>query len=87
MNWALYGHVLAPYVTVKQELVKSLIKVLYNANISEGFNPRKDAPLPEFNFRFCIPTVVRTPTPPSSKRMLAFFARGSHGSVKKFLFQ
>ncbi|KAF3774668.1 putative glucuronoxylan glucuronosyltransferase [Nymphaea thermarum] len=80
-------HDWAPYATVKHEVAKNLIRVMCSANISEGFNPRKDAPLPEFNFRFRLPTVVRTPTPPSSKRMLAFFAGGIHGSVRKFLFE
>ncbi|KAF3789026.1 Exostosin-2 [Nymphaea thermarum] len=45
-------HDWAPYATVKQEVLKSLIRVMCSANISEGFNPRKDAPLPEFNFMF-----------------------------------
>ncbi|XP_031483813.2 probable glycosyltransferase At5g11130 [Nymphaea colorata] len=68
-------HDWAPYVTVKQELVK------------KGFNPRKDVPLPEFYFKFRLPRAVRTPTPPSSKRVLAFFAGGNHDSVRKFLFE
>ncbi|CAN6459631.1 unnamed protein product [Victoria cruziana] len=80
-------HDWAPYVTVNLEPIKSLIRVMCSANISEGFNPRKDAPLPEFNFRFRLPTVVRNPTPSSSKNMLAFFAGGNHGSVRKFLFE
>ncbi|XP_049933548.1 probable glycosyltransferase At5g20260 [Nymphaea colorata] len=80
-------HDWAPYATVKQEVIKSLMRVICSANISEGFNPRKDVPLPEFNFRFRLPTVVRTLTPPSSKRTLAFFAGGNHGSVRKFLFE
>ncbi|KAF3793004.1 putative glycosyltransferase [Nymphaea thermarum] len=84
MNWAPSGHVGAPYVTVKQELIKSLIRVMCSANISEGFNPRKDAPLSEFYFRFCL---RRTATPPSSKRVSAFFAGRNHGSVRKILFK
>ncbi|XP_031482230.1 probable glycosyltransferase At5g20260 isoform X2 [Nymphaea colorata] len=80
-------HDWAPKATVKEEAVRSLIRVMCNANTSEGFNPKKDAPLPEFNFLFRLPTVVRVPTPPSSKKMLAFFAGGNHGSVRNFLFQ
>ncbi|KAF3776555.1 hypothetical protein EJ110_NYTH47015 [Nymphaea thermarum] len=66
MNWVLSD-------TVKQELVESLIRLLCSANISEGFNPRKDAPLLEFYFRFRLRRAVRSITTPSSKRVLAFF--------------
>ncbi|KAF3792969.1 putative glycosyltransferase [Nymphaea thermarum] len=84
---ALSAHVGAPYVTVKQELIKSLIRVLCSANISKGFNPRKDVPLSEFYFRFRLQRAIRTATPPSQKRVLAFFARGNLGSIRKFLFE
>ncbi|CAN6459623.1 unnamed protein product [Victoria cruziana] len=78
----------APYATLGQPVFKNLIRVLCNANSSEGFKPTRDVPIPEFNIdRRHLPIPVQDPSPFSAKTMLAFFAGGEHGSVRKFLFK
>ncbi|CAN6459619.1 unnamed protein product [Victoria cruziana] len=87
-HFMLSCHDWAPYSTVGQPVFKNLIRVLCNANSSEGFNPTRDVPIPEFNIgRGHLPVPVQDPSPSSAKTMLAFFAGGRHGSVRKFLFQ
>ncbi|CAI0416610.1 unnamed protein product [Linum tenue] len=63
------------------------IRVLCNANTSEGFTPRKDVSLPEIHlYGGNIPTQLRSPPPPSSHRPhLAFFAGGLHGPIRPIL--
>ncbi|KAG1368823.1 putative glycosyltransferase [Cocos nucifera] len=59
------------------------IRVLCNANTSEGFNPSKDVSLPEMNMRSA---VVNVGGPSASGRpILAFFAGGNHGPVRPVL--
>ncbi|CAN6459637.1 unnamed protein product [Victoria cruziana] len=79
----------APYAaTEEQYLFKNSIRVLCNANSSEGFNPKKDVTLPEFNIRnFHLPTPIDNSSPPSSKTILAFFAGGNHGAIRHKLLQ
>ncbi|CAN6459634.1 unnamed protein product [Victoria cruziana] len=80
-------HDWAPYATNGQVLLKNFIRVLCAANTSEGFNARKDVSLPEYNYRFNLPGHTDKPSPPSSKTLLAFFAGGNHGVVRKILFK
>ncbi|KAK9069666.1 hypothetical protein SSX86_011570 [Deinandra increscens subsp. villosa] len=70
-------------------LYNSSIRVLCNANSSEGFNPQKDVSLPEINLRDGnIPPKLASPPPPSSPRPhLAFFAGGVHGPIRPILLQ
>ncbi|XP_031482468.1 probable glycosyltransferase At3g42180 isoform X2 [Nymphaea colorata] len=79
----------APYAARKdQDLFRNSIRVLCNANSSEGFNPKKDVPLPEFNIRnFELPAPIDNSSPPSSKTILAFFAGGNHGAIRHELLQ
>ncbi|XP_031482453.1 probable glycosyltransferase At5g11130 isoform X1 [Nymphaea colorata] len=86
-HFLLSCHDWAPYVTKDQDPFKNLVRVMCNANTTEGFNPRRDVSLPEFNIPFYLPVPVRNPSPPSSKTLLAFFAGANHGSVRKFLFE
>ncbi|CAN6459627.1 unnamed protein product [Victoria cruziana] len=86
-HFMLSCHDWAPFATLGQPEFKNLIRVLCNANTSEGFIPTKDVPIPEFNLGHQLPIPVREPSPPSAKTMLAFFAGGNHGSVRRFLFQ
>lgn len=67
---------------------KDFIRVLCNANISEGFKPRRDVSLPEYNlasnFQLAPPNFAQ---PPDKRPILAFFAGGAHGDIRKFLFE
>lgn len=70
-------------------LYNTSIRVLCNANSSEGFNPRKDVSLPEINLiTGDIPAKIRSPPPPNGSRPhLAFFAGGLHGPIRPILLQ
>ncbi|KAK6118363.1 hypothetical protein DH2020_047934 [Rehmannia glutinosa] len=70
------------------ELFRNLIRVLCNANVSEGFNPTRDVPLPEIK----VPDDVKLGPPDltqsqPNRSVLAFFAGGPHGYVRERLFQ
>ncbi|KAK4802182.1 hypothetical protein SAY86_000385 [Trapa natans] len=70
------------------KLYKNFIRVMCNANTSEGFEPRRDATLPEFNVN---PSTLaphpRSKVRPSERHILAFFAGGPHGLIRKLLFE
>ncbi|KAA0050111.1 putative glycosyltransferase [Cucumis melo var. makuwa] len=82
-------HDWAPEVTKEDpNLFKYFIRVLCNANTSEGFNPMRDASLPEINlpptFHLNLP---RSGQPPQNRSILAFFAGGAHGFIRHVLMQ
>ncbi|MBA0574420.1 hypothetical protein Golob_001628 [Gossypium lobatum] len=78
---------LAPDVSMKDpQLYRNLIKVLCNANSSEGFHPNRDVTLPEIK----VPPQGfsgerRFIQPPENRTILAFFAGGGHGNIRKIL--
>ncbi|CAI9087777.1 OLC1v1021946C1 [Oldenlandia corymbosa var. corymbosa] len=81
-------HDWAPFVLpTSNHLSNNLIRVLCNANISEGFKPNKDVSLPEISVP---PSGLRVPVPgrpPNQRSILAFFAGGAHGYIRRRLFE
>ncbi|KAG8636339.1 probable glycosyltransferase At5g25310 [Manihot esculenta] len=68
-------------------LYNTSIRVLCNANTSEGFNPRKDVSLPEIHlYNGNFPPQLLSPPPANTSRpYLAFFAGGLHGPIRPLL--
>ncbi|KAL6132435.1 hypothetical protein ACLB2K_064678 [Fragaria x ananassa] len=66
---------------------KNFIRVLCNANISEGFQPGRDVSLPEYNLASGTLGPSRLDSHPDERPILAFFAGGAHGDIRKFLFE
>lgn len=78
-----------PYSTKHvPNLFKNSIRVLCNANTSEGFNPQKDVSLPEINLKNDdeIKNLLGG-FPPSKRPVLAFFAGQLHGRIRRLLFK
>jgi len=68
-------------------LSKNSIRVLCNANTSEGFNPEKDVSFPEINLQTGrMKGFVGGPSP-SHRSILAFFAGGLHGPIRPILLE
>ncbi|KAG6409476.1 hypothetical protein SASPL_127516 [Salvia splendens] len=68
-------------------LYSTSIRVLCNANSSEGFNPQKDVSLPEIRLYggYVDPKLISPPPPTAQRPHLAFFAGGLHGPVRPVL--
>ncbi|KAI7979702.1 putative glycosyltransferase [Camellia lanceoleosa] len=69
-------------------LYNTSIRVLCNANSSEGFNPQKDVTLPEIHlYSGNIPPKLLSTSPPSPspRPHLAFFSGGLHGPIRPTL--
>ncbi|XP_041024931.1 probable glycosyltransferase At5g03795 isoform X1 [Juglans microcarpa x Juglans regia] len=68
-------------------LHKHSIRVLCNANTSEGFDPTKDVSFPEINLQTgSIQGFIGGPSP-SRRPILAFFAGGLHGPIRPVLLE
>lgn len=84
-------HDWAPWlVTEDPKFYQNFIRVLCNANTSEGFKPIRDVSLPEFNLKGYPIFNLGPPRhglPPSKRTILAFFAGGAHGDIRSILFQ
>ncbi|KAL8063051.1 hypothetical protein ABFX02_01G002800 [Erythranthe guttata] len=70
-------------------LYNTSIRVLCNANSSEGFNPQKDVSLPEIHLYGgnVNPKLISPPPSNLSRPFLAFFAGGLHGPIRSILLQ
>ncbi|CAM9004255.1 unnamed protein product [Rhodiola kirilowii] len=69
------------------ELFKTFIRVLCNANITEGFRPQIDIPLPEIYLPFGKLGPPMLGKIPAKRTILAFFAGGAHGYIRKVLLE
>ncbi|KAK8484313.1 hypothetical protein V6N13_145025 [Hibiscus sabdariffa] len=70
-------------------LYNNSIRVLCNANTSEGFNPQKDVSLPEISLNggYLSPKLIHPPPRNASRPHLSFFAGGLHGPIRPCLLQ
>ncbi|KAF5748165.1 Exostosin family protein [Tripterygium wilfordii] len=81
-------HDWAPDVSAAHpNLYKHFMRVLCNADTAIDFQPTRDVSLPEIYLPFGRLSAPRLGQPPSNRSILAFFAGGDHGGVRKILFQ
>ncbi|WCJ30312.1 Exostosin family protein [Euphorbia peplus] len=79
-------HDWAPDVSVSHpQFYKQFIRVLCNANTSEGFIPTRDVTLPEINFPSGKHNPISLTKSPANRSVLAFFCGGNHGPVRNIL--
>ncbi|KAL5697895.1 xylogalacturonan beta-1,3-xylosyltransferase [Ranunculus cassubicifolius] len=67
------------------ELFQHFIRVLCNANSSEGFQAKRDVSLPEIYLPFGRLGAPNLAKSISKRTILAFFAGGAHGKIRKIL--
>ena len=67
------------------ELFKNFIRVLCNANTSEGFQPKRDVSIPEVYLPVGQLGPPNLGQRPLNRTILAFFAGGAHGGIRKLL--
>ncbi|KAJ8427220.1 hypothetical protein Cgig2_028744 [Carnegiea gigantea] len=87
-HFMLSCHDWGPYASEGNlNLYNNSIRVLCNANSSEGFKPRKDVSLPEVYFfdNDINPKLLPLSRPTAPPSYLAFFAGGLHGPVRPIL--
>ncbi|GLT71515.1 hypothetical protein SLA2020_435290 [Shorea laevis] len=81
-------HDWAPDVSAADpDLFKNFIRVLCNANSSEGFEAARDVSIPEIFLRYGQLGSSGLGQPPNNRSVLAFFSGGAHGDVRRILFQ
>ncbi|KAK5811694.1 hypothetical protein PVK06_027053 [Gossypium arboreum] len=81
-------HDWAPEVShANPQLFKHFIRVLCNANTSEGFRPKIDVSLPEIYLPFGKLGPPDLSRGPNNRPVLAFFAGSPHGYIRKILLE
>ncbi|KAM0969314.1 hypothetical protein COP2_017970 [Malus domestica] len=79
-------HDWAPRISLgHSKLLKNFIRVLCNANTSEGFKPQRDVSMPEV---YVLPRELGPPDlgqAPNNRQILAFFAGRVHGPIRTVL--
>jgi len=76
----------APDVSIaNSELFNKFIRVLCNANISTGFRPPRDVPLPEIYLPFSGLGTTHMGQAPNNRPILAFFEGRAHGYIRQVL--
>lgn len=73
--------------SAKSNLYLNSIRVLCNANTSEGFDPSKDVSLPEINLKTGLTAGIIGGPSASHRPTLAFFAGGLHGPIRPLLLE
>ncbi|KAK9210909.1 hypothetical protein WN943_000282 [Citrus x changshan-huyou] len=89
-HFMLACHDWGPHVSKgNSHLYNNSIRVLCNANTSEGFNPQKDVTLPEIHLYggYVSPKLLSPPPFNAPRPYLAFFAGGLHGTIRSILLQ
>lgn len=87
-HFMLACHDWGPHVSQgNPNLYNNSIRVLCNANSSEGFNPQKDVSLPEIHLYDgnISPKLLPSPQLAAPHPYLAFFAGGLHGPIRPIL--
>ncbi|KAI3775423.1 hypothetical protein L1987_49999 [Smallanthus sonchifolius] len=80
-------HDWAPFASLgNPKLFENLIRVLCNANTSEGFIPIRDVSMTEINAPYSNIPSVSSGKSPYNRSILAFFAGGNHSYVRNKLF-
>lgn len=67
------------------KLFKNFIRVLCNANTSEGFQPKRDVAIPEVYLPVGKLGPPNLGQHPMNRTILAFFSGGAHGYIRKLL--
>ncbi|KAF9613834.1 hypothetical protein IFM89_012366 [Coptis chinensis] len=67
------------------EMFQHFIRVLCNANVSEGFQAQRDVSLPEIYLPFGLLGAPKLGLSTSKRSIFAFFAGGNHGYIRKIL--
>ncbi|KAM6553341.1 hypothetical protein CsatB_014103 [Cannabis sativa] len=88
-HFMLSCHDWGPQVSYEKQpqLFKHFMRVLCNANISEGFEPKRDVSLPEIYLSHGTLGPPNLGRAPHRRTKLAFFAGGPHGYIREILFQ
>ncbi|KAG5113187.1 hypothetical protein JHK82_036456 [Glycine max] len=85
-HFLLSCHDWAPEIShANPDLFKNFIRVLCNANNSEGFQPKRDVSIPEVYLSVGKLGPPNLGQHPMNRTILAFFSGGAHGDIRKLL--